>query len=198
MDKYSDRSKKAAAIAAVKAIIMLSLQAGADKTELTVRLCKYLVVIQSYVKFSPPSLRREKEANKRIVREIENNIVLRRSAFEKGKLDVLDDMKAFIESIEPSKGGRPPDRISAATGLFLAKLYYEATGKAPGHKSGINGGPFHRFVAAALISTNLTVNTVTKKGVNLWKYQKDCTPPTLQKSEIKYLSIYQVFAKNYK
>lgn len=108
-----------------------------------------------------------------------------------GKLDVLHEMKALIDGKQPSKGGRPSSGIDGATGLFLAELYYEATGKEPGHKSGVNFGPFYRFVMAALTGTHIPINTVTKKGVNLWK-EKHSTP----KSEIKNLSIYQAFAKN--
>jgi len=163
--------------------------------ELTGRLYKHLVVVRNYKKFHPLSFRREKERLKGVSNEISDNLVLRRAAFMQGKLGVLNDLKTLIDGMQLSKGGRPTSRVSAATGLFLAELFYEATGKAPGHKSGVNFGPFHRFVTAA-VGTNMNAGTVTKKGVNLWKDQRNNT--SSQKTTFENLPIYKALANKNK
>ena len=113
-------------------------------------------------------------------------------------LKVFQDMKALIDSTPPLKSGNRNNRVASGYGLILAELYYEATGKKPGHKSGDGSSPFYRFVEAAVASTNINAGTVTKKGVYLWRDRRNNTYPTPQKVTIKNLKIYQALVNKNK
>lgn len=220
MINYSNSTKKSAAVAAVIAINILPLQAGVDKTELTIRLCKYLIPVQNSKIFSPFPGRAEKKLLRDLSKEISRiqmkfdaasdaiNSELRRVAFMQGKLGVVEDyrktlkafqdMKTLIDRMEPLKRGNRNNRVASGYGLILTELYYEATGKKPGHKSGDGSSPFYRFVEAAVASTNMNASTVTRKGVELWRDRKKDTSSTPQKTTIMNVDIYNALAKGNK
>jgi len=135
------------------------------------------------------------------------NSELRWVAFMQGKLGVvedyrkalktLQDMKTLIDRMPPLKSGNRNNRVATGYSLILAELYYEATGKKPGHKSGDGSSPFYRFVTAAVASTNMNAGTMTRKGVELWKDQRNNTSPP-QKTTIENLLIYQALANKNK
>lgn len=79
------------------------------------------------------------------------------------------------------KGGNKVDIEGLDIAVKLASFYFAATGKAPAPKSGSGYGTFYRFVKAVLAEQSFNADTVTRKGVKLWRDAMNHLPPPKKK-----------------
>jgi len=215
MSNHSHRSNitnlEPGVTAAVNAINTLKLQQGVDKEKLIINLSKYLVLLHNTANVKKRFGRETKIWSKSVIKEITKlqmmfdaktngiEIELIKFAGPQGKYSVLDDaykgleklqtMSELLASLPPFKSGNKMKLETSAFGHILAKLYHEATGKVPGHKSGGGSGPFYRFVEAATANTVIKANTVTRRAIESFNDRKNDTPLP-QKHKDKNLAAY--------